>query len=86
MILIVVLAGATEPPNGAGALKERFLSAVEGDDLEAASVALSLGADVNARRNGLSALHLARIQGSQAMEQYLLSKGADAALPMPPPE
>ena len=84
-ILVVALAGATEPPNGAGSLKERFLSAVERDDLEAASLALSRGADMNAKRHGLSAVHLAKIQGSQAMEKFLVSKGADAGLPMPPP-
>ncbi len=84
-ILAVGLAGAAELPNQAGALKEKFLSAVEEDDLQAVSQALSLGADVNARRYGLSPLHLARIHGHQAMEQLLRSKGGDASLPMPPP-
>ncbi len=90
MVLAGALAGAGESPAirvvGAEALTQKFLSAVEGADLEAASAALDLGADVNARRHGLSALHLATIQGDKAMAQFLVSKGADAGLPMPPPE
>ncbi len=85
MILVSGLAEAADLPNGAAALRERFLSAVEGGDLEGASRALNLGADVNARRYGLSALHLARIHGHRGIEQLLLSKGADVGLPMPPP-
>jgi CubicO group peptidase (beta-lactamase class C family) len=89
LLLTKVFAGATERPSHSvpdQALAERLFSAVQAADTERATLALAMGVDVNTRRHGLTALHLATIQGDEAMVRLLVSKGAAPNLPMPAPE
>ncbi len=71
----------------AEALAGKFVTAANLGDVEAIKTLLDLGANINApNKHGLTPLHAAKIRGNQEMVAHLLAKGADAKLPMPPPE
>jgi len=68
-------------------LAEMMILAVPTGDLEKLETLLSQGVDVNAKdKTGLTALHEARILGRTDVINFLLEKGADPNIEMPPEE
>jgi CubicO group peptidase (beta-lactamase class C family) len=68
-------------------LAEKLILAVPTGDLEKMEMLLSHGVDVNAKdKTGLTALHAARIFGRTDVINFLLEKGADPNIEMPPKE
>ncbi len=71
---------------GAESLTEKLIDAAGLGNLDDLEMLLSHGADVNATRYGVTALHSAKIRGREDVVQFLLEKGADSNIEMPPKE
>jgi CubicO group peptidase (beta-lactamase class C family) len=65
----------------------KLIAASRNGDLEAAKLLLDRGVDVNSRSPaGLTAVQAAKLHGEKDIVAFLVSKGADARAPIPPPE
>ena len=72
---------------GAESLTEKLIEAAGIGNLDDLEMLLSHGADVNATiEPGLTALHVAKVKGKVDTEKFLLEKGADPNIEMPPKE
>ena len=68
-------------------LEERVIDSALKGDLRSLEGIAGQGINLNAKsKYGLTALHAAQIHGHEDVARWLLSKGADATLPMPPKE
>ncbi|HKS38072.1 MAG TPA: serine hydrolase [Verrucomicrobiae bacterium] len=66
---------------------KKLIAASRNGDLEAATLLLDRGVDINGRSPaGLTALQAAKLRGQKEMAGFLVGKGADAHAPVPPPE
>jgi CubicO group peptidase (beta-lactamase class C family) len=72
---------------GPEAQAKKLIAASRNGDLDAAKLLLDRGVDVNSRSPaGLTAVQAAKLRGQRDMVGFLVSKGADAQAPIPPPE
>jgi len=78
--------GFTCRPLGVGVLGRRLVEAARGGDLAAVKLALESGADLEARRHGLTAWQVARIARDEETAAWLASQGAVTNAPLPAPE
>lgn len=67
----------------AGLLTDRLMEAADRGNLDDLKLLLTHGADVNAQKHGLTALHMAQMAGRQQAIKYLLDQGADTSVKMP---
>jgi CubicO group peptidase (beta-lactamase class C family) len=65
------------------ALGEQLLTQAMRGEVERIQRLIALGADVNARRRGLTPLQAAQLYGHKDVEELLMARGADASLPLP---
>jgi ankyrin repeat protein len=63
--------------HGAESGSPTLLAAVTSGDIEQVKLLISQGADVNARTNGRTLLHIASLRGNKDMIELLIAKGAD---------
>jgi CubicO group peptidase (beta-lactamase class C family) len=65
----------------------KLIAAARSGDLDAAKLLLERGVDINSRSEaGLTAVQAAKVRGLKEMVELLISKGADAKAPVPPPD
>lgn len=77
---------ATAAPPSVVNVKEFAAAAAQGDQ-EAIDKALDEGLDINVRTpTGLTVWHVAKRRGYVELADYLVTKGADATVPMPEPD
>ena len=66
---------------------KKLIAASRNGDLDAAKLLLDRGVDINSHSPaGLTAVQAAKLRGQKEMVEFLVSKGADAKAPVPPPE
>ncbi len=72
---------------GPNSFTEKLVSSSAQGNLDALKLLLSHGAAVNNKnKNGLTALHVAKLNGRDGVVKLLLERGADAKIKMPPKE
>ena len=76
--------GQPKPPDESKT--DDFIIAASRGDTDALKKFLDQGIDVNcSHKSGVTALHAARIHGFREVEEFLISRGADRKIPLPPP-